>query len=170
MAATIEICESNGAGETINHDVANLNFGSTDASELVAATYPITAGNNSFEKWVRFHVTAMGGVTSVDNLRVWRTGALGANATLKTNARTSAYDGAQVYAEPSATDRSATYDYTQDMPSSEPATANVGIGGALAGALADVGYSDYLLMQIQTTASAVAGAAITLNFEHDEVA
>ena len=170
MAATITIDESNGAGETQSADVANLNFGSSDATELVAADYPITAGTNSFEKWVRWQVTAMGGVSKVKNLRVWRTGALGAEASLKTNARTSSYDGAQVYAAPSATDRSATYDYAQAMPSSEPASANIGIGGALAGELTDVGYSDYLVMQIQTTASATAGASVTLNFEHDEVA
>lgn len=170
MAATVEICESNGAGETISHNIANLNYGSADAKELVAASYPITQGANSFEKWVRFHVTAMGGVSAVDNLRIWRTGSLGANVTHKCNLRTTSYDGAQTYAQPSATDRSATYDYAQAMPTSEPATANLGIGGSLTGQLVDVGYSDYFVSQIQTTASATAGASTTISFEHDEIA
>jgi len=170
MPATVTIDESNGVGEDQSADIANLNFGSVDSTELVAATYPITAGENSFEKWVRFHVTAMGGVTKVLNLRVWRTGALGAEATLKTNAREAGYEGAQTYAQPSATDRSETYDYDQDMPSSEPSGANLGIGGALDGEITEAGYSDYLVSQIQTTGSATAGASITLSFEWDEVA
>ena len=170
MAAIVTIDESNGAGEIQNADIANLNYGSNDSSELAVATYPITQGENSFEKWVRFHVTDLGGVSAVDNLRIWRTGALGANATHKCNLRTSSYDGAQTYAAPSATDRSATYDYAQDMPTSEPATANLGIGGSLTGQLTAAGYSDYFVSQIQTTASATAGANTTLNFEHDEIA
>jgi hypothetical protein len=170
MAATVEICESNGAGETITHNITNANMGSTDSVNLNAVTYPITPGANSFEKWQRIHVTNMGGSSKIDNLKVWRTGALGANCTHKTNARETVYGGAQTYAQPSATDRSATYGYTQTMPTSTPTGANLGIAGSLSGSLTVVGYSDYLVDQLQTTPSATAGSTTTKNYQYDETA
>jgi hypothetical protein len=174
MAATVEICESNGTTPTITHNVTNLNMGSTDAANLDPVANPIVPGANSFEKWVRFHVTDMGGSSKIDNLKIWGE-ALAAEAAHKTNCRTSSYDGAQTFPTgagegPKATDRSATYDYTQTMPTSEPASANLGIGGALAGALTDVGYSDYEVSQIQTTVSAVAGNTTDRSFQFDETA
>lgn len=50
MAATVRINEANGVSETITNNISNSNFGSTDATNLVAATYPITANNYSYEK------------------------------------------------------------------------------------------------------------------------
>lgn len=167
MASVVEICESNGAGETITHNVANVNMGSTDAAALDPVAFPVAPGANTFEKWIRLHVTGMGGSAKIDNLKVWRTGALGANATHLTNARESAYAGAPTYAAPVATASSVA---TQAMPSSAPTGANLGIGGALAGSLVAAGYSDYLCMQLQTTGAATAGSTSTLNVQYDEVA
>lgn len=167
FAATVEICESNGAGETITHGISNSNMGNTDAAALDPVAYPITPGNNTYEKWQRVHVTAMGGSSKIDNLQVWRTGALGANASHLTNARTAAYGGAEVYATPVAT---ASTPATQTMPSADPASANLGIGGALNGSLTGTGYSDYLVHQIQTTGSATAGSTSTMNYQYDETA
>jgi hypothetical protein len=174
-AATVEICESNGTTPTITHNITNSNMGSTEAVNLDPVAYPITPGTNSFEKWQRIHVTDIGTSSKIDNLKVWRTTALGAEAAHKTNAREASYDGAQTFPTgagegPKATDRSATYDYTEAMPTSTPTGANLGIGGALNGALTAAGYSDYLVHQIQTTASAVAGATMTMNYQYDETA
>lgn len=166
-AATVEICESNGAGETVTHSITNSNMGSTEAVNLTAVDYPITAGENSYEKWQRIHVTAMGGSSKIDNLKIWRTTALGAEATHLTNCKTSAYAGAPTYATPVATASSVAINA---MPSSEPASANLGIGGSLTGALTATGYSDYMVHQLQTTASAVAGATCTMNYQYDETA
>jgi len=47
-AATIEICESNGAGQTITHNITNLNYGSVDVPNLTASVSPITVGVCSF--------------------------------------------------------------------------------------------------------------------------
>jgi len=47
MVAVFGWEEANGAGETVTTPT-NINFGSTDAKDLVALTYPITAGTNSF--------------------------------------------------------------------------------------------------------------------------
>lgn len=171
MAATVEICESNKVTETITHSVTDIDMGNADDAHptLDPVASPITPGNNSFEKWLRFHVTAMGGSSKIDNLQVWGQ-ALGANATHKTNARTASYGGAQTFATPSATDRSATYGYTQTMPTADPAAANLGIAGVLTGSLTATGYSDYLVMQIQTTSSAIAGNTTTMSFQYDETA
>lgn len=170
MAATVEICESNGAGETVEHNISNSNMGSSDAPNLTASANPIVAGENSFEKWQRFHVTAMGGSSLIDNLKVWRTSALGGSAAHKTNAREASYGGAETYNQPSASDRSATYGYTETMPTSEPTGANLGIGGSLSGSLNTTGYSDYLVHQIQTDAGDTAGASTTMNYQYDETA
>jgi len=167
MAATVQINEFNTVGETKTASITNSNMGSTDAVNLNAVTYPIAADDNSYEKWQKIEVTAMGGSSKIDNLKTWRTTALAAEATHLTNARIADYGGAEEFATPIAT---ASTIADQTMPSSEPASANLGIGGALAGALTDAGSSDYLVHQIQTTASAVAGASCTMNYQYDETA
>lgn len=167
MAAIVTIDESNGALEAQEVDIANSNMGNVDEAELDPVAYPITPGENSYEKWQRFNVSDMKGSSEISNLKVWRTGALGGAATHKTNVRTADYGGAATYAEPVKT-ASAVADQT--MPTSAPASANLGIGGALAGALTEEGYSDYLVHQIQTNAADVAGSSSVLNFQYDEVA
>lgn len=167
MAATVSIAESNGAGETVTASITNSNMGSTDAVNLTAATYPITAGENSYEKWQRFNVTNMGGSTAVKNLKVWRTGSLSGSDAHVTNARESSYGGAETYAQPTA---SASSVATQTMPTSEPTGANLGIGGSLSGELTATGYSDYLVHQLQTDSGTTAGASVTMNYQYDEVA
>lgn len=167
MAATVEIDEANGAGETLTHNITNSNMGSTDAVNLVAATYPVTPGNNTYEKYQKIHVTNMGGSSKINNLKVWRTSALGGSAVHVTNARTSGYAGAASYATPVATDSSVA---TQAMPTSEPVSANLGIGGSLSGELTGTGSSDYLVHQIQTDAGDVAGSTSTMHYQYDETA
>ena len=169
MAATVSIAESNGAGETVTASITNSNMGSTDAVNLNAVTYPITPNTRSYIKYQRFNVTNMGGSSSVKNLKVWRTGSLGTGGTHShvTNAKTSAYGGALTYATPT---QSAVTGVDQAMPTSEPGTANLGIGGSLTGELTTTGYSDYLGHQIVTDASATAGASTTMNYQYDEIA
>ena len=169
MAATVEICESNGSGETVTHGITNTNMGSTDAANLNAVTYPITPNTRSYAKYQRFHVTAMGGASSIGNLKVWRTGSLGTGGTHGhvTNARTSSYGGAPTYAQPVNT---AITGADQAMPTSEPGGANLGIAGSLSGTLTGTGYSDYLIHQLTTDSSATAGSSSTLNYQYDETA
>ena len=167
MSATIEIDEANGAWETLSHNIANSNMGSSDAKELVAVDNPIVPGDNTYEKWQKIHVTDMGGSSKIDNLKVWRTTALGGSAVHVTNAKTSAYAGAPTYATPKVVDSTLA---VNAMPTSEPASANLGIGGALAGALTATGSSDYLVHQIQSDAGDVAGASTTMHYQYDETA
>lgn len=165
--ATVQINEFNGAGETETSNISNSNWGSVDSANLDSSANPIVAGENSYEKWQKLEVTAMGGTTRVENIKIWRTGALGGSASHVTNARTATYGGAETYATPVAT---ASTVATQTMPTSEPASANLGIGGSLSGSLTAIGSSDYLVHQIQTDASDTAGASTTMNYQYDEVA
>jgi hypothetical protein len=169
MAATVEIDESNGAGETVTHNITNSNMGSTDAVNLDPVAYPLTPNTRTYIKYQKIHVTNIGTSSKIDNLKVWRTGALGTGGTHAhvTNARLTSYAGALAYAAPVNT-AVATVD--QVMPSSVPATANLGIGGSLTGALTSAGYSDYLGHQITTDASATAGSTSTMNYQYDETA
>ncbi len=169
MAATVEIDEANGAGETLTHDITNSNMGSDDSVNLNAVTYSIAPNTRTYIKYQKIHVTAMGGSSKIDNLQIWRTGSLGTGGTPHhyTNARTSSYGGALEYATPT---RSAVSGVDQEMPTSAPGSANLGIGGSLSGALTATGSSDYLGHQIAVDASATAGSTTTMNYQYDETA
>lgn len=148
------------------HNIGDTDMGSTDAANLDPVANPVVPGENTFQKYQKLHITAMGGSSQIDNLKVWRTGALGGSATHVTNARTASYDRKE-YVAPTA---SATAAADQAMPTSEPGTANLGIDGALAGARTAAGYSDFLVHQIQTDAGDVAGSTSTMNYQYDETA
>lgn len=165
-AATVEICESNTVSETITHGISNSNWGSADEANTDNTAHPITAGNRSYAKYQRFHVTNMGASTSILALKVWRTTSLSGSDTHVTNARTSSYGGAASFATPVT---SAITGADQTMPTSAPAT-NLGIGGSLSGALTATGYSDYLIHQIVTDSGTVAGASTTMHYQYDEIA
>jgi hypothetical protein len=178
MAATVEYCESNGATETVTHNLPALpttggtDMGSVDQALLSPQTNRILAGANSYEKWQRVHVTALGGSAAVRTIKVWLTGTPSANTTHHYNgsANQPAYDGANhkqtVYAQPATTATRT----PEASPTSEPAQANIGIGGSLTGTLSAPGYSDYILHQIRTTAAATAGATLTWWVAYEEVA
>ena len=167
MAATVQINEYNTVGETETANITNSNMGSSDAVNLVAADYPVVPGENTYEKYQKIEVTAMGGSSKIDNLKIWRTTALGGSAVHLTNARETSYGGAESFATPVATDSTPA---TETMPTTEPTDANLGIGGALAGELTAAGSSDYLVHQIQTDAGDVVGASCTMHYQYDETA
>lgn len=167
FAATVQINEFNTVSETKTANITNTNMGSTDAVNLDPVANPVTPGNNTYEKYQKIEVTAMGGSSKIDNLKIWRTSALGGAATHLTNARETTYGGAETFATPVAT---ASSKATQTMPSTEPTNANLGIGGSLTGNLTAAGSSDYLVHQIQTNAADVAGSTSTLNLQYDETA
>lgn len=167
MAATVEICESNGAGETVSHDITNTNMGSTDAANLNPVTNPVTPGDYTYAKYQRLHVTDMGTSSAILNLKIWRTSALGGSATHLTNAGTTTNYNVKTYVQPVAT---AIADVDNAMPTSVPATENLGIAGALGGSITAAGYSDYLVHIILTDAGDVVGSTSTMNYQYDEVA
>ena len=167
MAATVQINEFNTAGETKTANITNTNMGDIDAVNLDPVEYPVTPGNYTYEKWQKVEVTAMGGSSRIDNLKIWRAGVLGGSAAHLTNARETTYGGAETFATPIKT---ASTIATQVMATSEPTGANLGIGGALAGNLEAAGSSDYLVHQIGTDGGDVAGSTSTMNYQYDETA
>ena len=167
MAATVEIDEENGKSSStaLTHNISNSNMGSVDASNLNPIANPIAPGKNSFEKWQLVHVIDMGTSSTINNIRVWRSGSLGANAIHLTNASSTSYRGESKYRTP--TDSTSPYAIFP-MPTSIPGSANLGIGGSLTGNLTKSGYSDFLVLQIQTTEAALAGSTTVMNYQYDE--
>lgn len=153
MAATCEIDEYNGVGETLTANITNTNYGSVDSANLAVSGNEIVAGQNSFEKWHKMSFT--GTFNTVDNLKFWKnSGAYVTGESLDTNARETSYGGAETYVQPTQTTSTVA---TETMPETEPSGANLGIGGSLGGQLTGAGDSDYLVTQLQTTGSTPAG-------------
>jgi len=169
MAATVEIDEENGKSSStaLTHNISNSNMGSVDASNLNPIAHPIAPGKNSFEKWQLLHVLDMSTSSSINNLRVWRSGSLGANAIHLTNASNSDYRGEAKYRTP--TDSTSPFAIFP-IPTLIPGSANLGIGGSLTANLTKSGYSDFLVHQIQTTEAALAGSTTVMNYSYDETA
>lgn len=162
MAATFNWAQSNGAGETATDLGASGNLFNFKANDdATAANYssnPISAGNSSMEVYLRGHFT--GTFNKIDNLQFWQSTAFSPATGLQV---TFAGDN-HAYATPSATDNT-----HSNVPTSDPGTANVSIGGSLSGNLATAGYSDYIVLQLDTTTSAAAGdtslAVFTLQYD-----
>jgi hypothetical protein len=169
MAATVEVDEQNGKSSSpaLTHNIANSNMGSADASNLNPIGKPIAPGKNSFEKWQLLHVIDMSTSSMINNIRVWRSGDLGANAIHVTNASVSSYRGEAKYQTP--TDDTSSYAIFS-MPTQIPGSANLGIGGSFSGSLTKNGYSDFFVHQIQTTKAALAGSTTIMNYQYDETA
>jgi hypothetical protein len=56
------------------------------------------------------------------------------------------------------------------VPTAAPGSPNIGIAGDLTGELTAAGKSDFLLSQIRTNGSAVAGTTLTSTYRYSEVA
>jgi hypothetical protein len=117
-------------------------------------SYPITAGNNSYEVWLKGHFT--GTFNQIQNLKFWKSsGNLGTGETLDFIGHVTAYDDPVTTASPYATGA---------IPTSSPGSANVSIGGSLGGNLSAAGFSDFIVLQLQTTTAAEAGDTETFTF------
>lgn len=170
MAATVEIDELNGTSPGVRtHNISNSNYGELEAVNLDPVANPIIPGNNSFQKWQQWHVTALGGSVSIQNLKYFAT-TPAANTTHQFNGNTvqGSYDTTKktVYETP---DQSAG-DAPNNVPTAAPGSANIGVGGSLTGSITSPGFSDFVVSIITTTVSAVAGTSLTVTFRYDEIA
>lgn len=153
MAATFEFSESNGAGEVVTTPISNANFGSVDAPNIVPATDPITAGNNSFEKWMRGRFSGV--FTSIANLRFFKSA------------------GAFVTGEDILAAVNAAFATPVDTGSivatvTVPVTEGTALVPTAPGSSPD--FSGYITMQLQTTVSTPPGAVNqkTFTLKYDE--
>ena len=159
MVATVSWSEQNSSGNT--GSIANLNFGSTDAPNIVALDYPVNTGTNSYEKWI---TGSFGGTfTKINNVQFWKSA--GAYVT----GETIFWSGSvTTFVTPAAT--ASTY-AVGSVPAADPATANVSIHSSLTGSLLAVGSTDYIVLQQQITSAASPGATNqkTFTIQYDEV-
>lgn len=171
MAATVQISESNGAGEVVTDDVDNINLGSTDAKELVASSYPITAGANSYEKWIRIKVSDISTSEYIYNFKVWLTSADPyGDDDMYCSCTTVSYASIYPYAAPVSTESSyATVNMTTHFVS-EPSLSNLGFNNSTTATMGDGQYSDYAVFQLRVDAGSTAGDTGTFNFKYTEVA
>lgn len=166
----VEIDESNDvSGELVEHDVGELFAGSDDAFDLDPDVFRITPGDNSYEKWLRVHVTSLGSASAVGELRVWGEAPSDPECTLHYNGSLveATYDGANHKRTSFATPATTSTRTPEDLPTSRPATANLGITGDLTDTLTAPGSSDYLLIQVRTTVDAEAGDTVVISFEYE---
>jgi len=157
MSATHEWSESSGVGEVVTDSISTVNFGSVDATDLTPATDPILASENSFHKAIRCKFSST--FTEISNMKIWKSaGAYVTGETLKYKESTS-------YVQPVETALSS----ATDIPVAEPGSQNV-LSAAGTSTITSAGYTEYMLMQLQTTGSTPAGAVNqkTLTFQYDE--
>jgi hypothetical protein len=162
MAATFEWSESNLVGEVITDDIANVNFGSVDEVEIVTATNPVIAGENSFSKYIRAKFTGV--FTEISNMKFWKSsGALKTEEVIRAAANVA-------YATPSAVDTE-----DDDVPTSEGEALVIksaeGADTIENGASGVSGYSGYIRLQLQTGEGIPVGAVNQKEFtlQYDEV-
>lgn len=180
MAATLVLSETNGAGATVTDGISNINFGSTDAPNITPASNPIVIGLNSYCKFIRIKVTDMGGSSTIDTLKVWKSaGALVTGEFIQGN--TDDFGGGRywrtVYNTPDRTPAAATNEVVANVATAAPTVANLSISAAgtandgsndtPAGTITVAGnYSQYWTLMNRTSSSTPAGAVNQKTFTY----
>jgi len=164
MAATFKFAQTNGAGGDVTELGLSGNLfnfkNKDDATAANYSSYPVVAGTKSYEVWLRGKFT--GAFNKVDNVQFWRSTNFSPATGLAVKwdpATPSAY----------STPVSAVNKCVSAIPTSDPATANIRCRGGLTSGLVASGYTDYIILQLETTVSAAAGdtslAIFTLNYD-----
>ena len=138
----------------VSGNLFNFKTSNSLASAADYTSYPITAGNNSYEVWLKGHFT--GSFNKVQNAKFWKSaGGPDSGVSIKWDGVTTAY------VTPVTGDSTIA---TADVPTASPGSANVSFGGDLGGSITAAGFSDYIIMQMQTTTAAAAGDTSTYTF------
>lgn len=169
VVATVHIAESNGAGETVTDNITNLNLVSVDSSSASASANPVTAGNRSYQKWIRYELHAINDSNKIDNFQVWMTPAPSTTGvSYVTNLQTASPPN-DAYQTPATADEDGTLT-DQSMPTSDPGSWNIGVSGANTGLTSNGTHSDYIVVQLVTTGSTPPGnlPQKTFHFQYDE--
>lgn len=151
---------SSGSSTTADLGVSGNLFNFKTSNSLASASdytsYPITAGENSYEVWLKGHFT--GTFNKVQNAKFWKSSG-GPDSGIAINANVPEITTA--FATPTT---AASTEATASVPTASPGSANVSFGGSLAGDITAAGFSDYIVMQMQTTTAAAAGDTSTYTF------
>lgn len=167
MAAGFEWAQSNGSGGTVtiigtSGNICNFK-NADDATAADYASNPITAGNDSYEMWLRAHF--IGTFNIIRDVRFWQS----TNFSPATGLQVFWKNGGQtIFLQPASSTSSIA---TSSIPTTDPGSANVGIGGNLSGSLVASGYTDFIVMQLRTTTAAAAGdtslTTVTLSYSEN---
>lgn len=168
MAAQVYISESNGAGEVVTDNISNINFGSVDQPNIVAANHPIIVSEYSYGKYLRFKVNNMGGSTTIKDFRNWASIYVPVTGERLREQNFVVVGAAITYVQPDQFSIGST-----TIPLADPGSPNVDIGGVLAGTIvAAPAYSGYFIMQTQSNVGGVTpvGPANTktITLQYDE--
>lgn len=166
MAATFQWAQKNGVGGavTILGTSGNLaNYKNVDTPGIADYnTNPISAGNNSYEVWLLGHF--LGTFNRVDGCRFW----MSTNFSPSTGLHVFFTGTQAIYLQPANGTSSVA---TSSIPTADPGSANVSIGGSLSGSLVASGYTDHLVLQLRTDTNAPAGdtslATFTLTYNEN---
>lgn len=164
MAATFDWSETNGSAPGVAANVVSgsIDFGNGDihSDTLVPADNPITAANNSFEKWIRGRWT--GSFTSITNTKFFKSAgtALTGNIVIKGGT-----DLIANYTTPTASASTvATSDMETHLSAGTALTPNPpGAGGGTSG---DPNFSDYVALQLVSLIAASPGAIPTQTYTY----
>ncbi len=157
--ATYQWSETNLVGAVVTDGITNLNFGSVDGANIVVATYPVTAGQNSYEKYIRAKFS--GSFNEISNMKFWKSsGTVVTGESIKAAANVA-------YVQPVNTTSVVA---TSDVPESS-ATALAIQSAAGTTTITVAGYTKYVCIQAQTTTATPAGSVNqkTFTFQYDEV-
>ena len=182
MAATFEFDEDTGTqtgsplkGTTRTHGVTNVNWKNSGVISDVYSDFPITAGNNSYDKWQFGHFSGTFNQI-LSGLFAHTAGAFGTGLTLKGPTAMTVDGDNETYRTPAT---SANANLSVDMTS----VIAIGSGSAVwfgatgpeatgkaASMTTNPCYTNWLATQLQTTASAAAGdtATATLTLQYQE--
>lgn len=179
MAATFEFEIDNGTaagspakGTTRTAAQTDTNWKNIDDATTVYSASPITAGNNSFEKWIFGHFS--GSFNNIlAGLFAHTATAFGTGLTLK---GTPAGTSQLTYTTPSTTaNASLSVDMTSAISIASGTEVSFGATGPevaskTTSTAANPAYTNYLTTQLQTTSSAASGdtANVTLTLQYQE--
>jgi len=165
MGANFFWSETNGptGSEVETKNIANLNFINEDSPQKTpVSNYPIIAGENSYEKYLRAGFT--GSAFEITNMKFWKSaGAYKAYESIKGAAN-------KVYATPVG-GTALSVGATADVPTGpsgayliEPESGATGITGPISG------YTKHILLQLQTEVGIESGpiSTKTWTFQYDE--
>lgn len=182
MAATFEFEVDSGAatgspakGTTRTSAQTDTNWKNIDDATTAYSAAPITAGNNSFEKWIFGHFSGTFN-TILSGLFAHTATAFGTGLTLKGPAACTGDADRLLYTTPSTT---ANTNLTVDMTTAISIGSGVGVcfgatgpeaTGKATSMTTNPCYTNYLATQLQTTISAAAGdtANVTLTLQYQE--
>jgi hypothetical protein len=159
MSAIHQWSESNGVTPTVTDGISNLNFGSVDSVNLVPNSNPIAVGTNSFHKAIRCKFTDT--FTEISNMKFWES-----IAVYKTGEDiVGKYQSA--YVQPVASSLAG----ASSVPVVEGSCWVIHGANGTDLTITVAGYTEYILLQLQTTVLTPSGAVNqkTFTFKYDEI-